>query len=856
MDEWRELEETLVKETDVAYEQELKRDPYQIRVWFSYFQSKSEASNEMRYLLYERAVKAMPGSYKIWAAYLKVRAEPLKDLSIIDPEYEAVNAVYERALVFMNKMPRIWLDYAALLIKQKKITQTRRTFDRALRALPITLHSRVWQPYIEFIKESVPTETALVVFRRYLMLEPQHVEVYIAYLQSIGHYDEAARRLADCVNDDDFVSMQGKTNHQLWMDLCDLISKHPEKITSLRPEPIIRGGLRKFTDEVGRLWNALADHFIRLNQFEKARDVCEEAFEAVTTVRDFSLVFDAYAKFTESFVSALMEQGCEDGSEAALRVDLWLARMQDLAERRPLLLSSILLRQNPHDVNEWLNRTKLFGDDAEAIIKCFAEAVMTVDPGKAVGKLSMLWAEFAKFYEEHGDLENANEIFEKAVQVNYKSVDEIATVWCEWCEMMLRHEKQEKALEVSRRAIDPPRDVQKGSALARVGKSVKLQSLHCDLEESLGSLDLARAAYDSAIDMKVATPQMMINYAHLLEQQNYWEKAFKVYEKAVALFRWPQVKDLWLLYLSKFIERYGGRKLERARDLFEQSLEDCPTQFVKRLLMLYAKLEEEHGLARRALDIYKRACKVVAEEDRFEMYNIYISKTAEFFGLTRTREIYEEAINVLPEARVKDMCILFARKEKILGEIDRARGIYVHCSQFCNPAKETDFWNDWKKFEVQHGNEDTFREMLRVKRSVEAQFSQVHFNTADIVQENTEALIPEDPMALAESQVTADRKRKAEVESGKKPRLGASAVDKKEMLAEFQPSKTFAGARPGANHEEGRTPPYPRPRCHQRRRAQRQDLRVCHCRQGRVRQVPRPLVRSLQAHEARLGPAR
>jgi pre-mRNA-splicing factor SYF1 len=751
----------------------------------------------MRYLLYERAVKAMPGSYKIWAAYLKVRNEALKDLSIIDPEYEAVNAVYERALVFMNKMPRIWLDYAALLVKQKKITQTRRTFDRALRALPITLHSRVWQPYIEFIKESVPTETALVVFRRYLMLEPQHVEVYIAFLQSIGHYDEAARCLAECVNDDDFVSMQGKTNHQLWMDLCDLISKHPEKITSLRPEPIIRGGLRKFTDEVGRLWNALADHFIRLNQFEKARDVCEEAFEAVTTVRDFSLVFDAYAKFTESFVSALMEQGCEDGSEAALRVDLWLARMQDLAERRPLLLSSILLRQNPHDVNEWLNRTKLFGDDAEAIIKCFAEAVMTVDPGKAVGKLSLLWSEFAKFYEEHGDLENANEIFEKAVQVNYKSVDEIATVWCEWCEMMLRHEKQEKALEVSRRAIDPPRDAQKGSALARVGKSVKLQSLHCDLEESLGSLDLARAAYDNAIDAKVATPQMMINYAHLLEQGNYWERAFKVYEKAVALFRWPQVKDLWLLYLSKFIERYGGRKLERARDLFEQSLEDCPTQYVKRILILYAKLEEDHGLARRALDIYKRATKVVTEDDRFEMYNIYISKTAEFFGLTRTREIYEEAINVLPEARVKDMCILFARKEKILGEIDRARGIYVHCSQFCNPAKDTEFWNDWKKFEVQHGNEDTFREMLRVKRSVEAQFSQVHFNTADIVQENTEELIPEDPMALAESQVNADRKRKAEVESGKKPRLGASAVDKKEMLAEYMPSKTFTGARPG-----------------------------------------------------------
>ena len=35
------------------------------------------------------------------------------------------------------------------------------------------------------------------------------------------------------------------------------------------------------------------------------------------------------------------------------------------------------------------------------------------------------------------------------------------------------------------------------------------------------------------------------------------------------------------------------------------------------------------------------------------------------------------------------------------------------------------FWKVWRGFEVQHGNEDTFRDMLRVKRSVQAMFSQV-----------------------------------------------------------------------------------------------------------------------------------
>lgn len=34
---------------------------------------------------------------------------------------------------------------------------------------------------------------------------------------------------------------------------------------------------------------------------------------------------------------------------------------------------------------------------------------------------------------------------------------------------------------------------------------------------------------------------------------------------------------------------------------------------------MYARLEEEYGLARHAMAVYDRACKTVAEEDRFTM---------------------------------------------------------------------------------------------------------------------------------------------------------------------------------------------------------------------------------------------
>lgn len=41
-------------------------------------------------------------------------------------------------------------------------------------------------------------------------------------------------------------------------------------------------------------------------------------------------------------------------------LELRLARFEQLITRRPLLLNSVLLRQNPHNVHEWHKRVKLY----------------------------------------------------------------------------------------------------------------------------------------------------------------------------------------------------------------------------------------------------------------------------------------------------------------------------------------------------------------------------------------------------------------------------------------------------------------------------------------------------------------
>lgn len=185
------------------------------------------------------------------------------------------------------------MDYCKFLTDQQKITTTRKVFDRALRALPITQHSRLWPLYLKFIKMHSIPETAVRVFRRFLKLCPEQTEEFVDYLKSIGRLDEAAVKLAHIVNKDNFISKNGKSNYQLWNELCQLISENPKQIKSLNVDAIIRGGLKRYTDQQGQLWNSLADYYIRSGLFERARDIYEEAIQTVTTVRDFTQVIIA-----------------------------------------------------------------------------------------------------------------------------------------------------------------------------------------------------------------------------------------------------------------------------------------------------------------------------------------------------------------------------------------------------------------------------------------------------------------------------------------------------------------------------------------------------------------------------------
>lgn len=732
----------LVTENDVVYEQDISRNPGSVRAWLDYANYKRTHGTILeRSFVLERACSALPRSYKLWKTYLELR---VKHLSKCNPvrhkaEYAKVNALFERALILLNKMPRIWEMYLSFLCLQPLVTSTRRTFDRALRSLPVTQHTRIWKLYKPFAR-SASGISAIKIWRRYTQLHPEHLEEFIEILVEQNQYTEAVRRYIQILDNAAFVSTQAKGPFQFWTEMLDLLIDHPREIamsqdTGLNAEQLVKSGIARFPDQRGVLWVGLARYYINNGEYERARDVFEEGITTVMTVRDFSLVFDSYAEAEEAIVGIKMEAATTraaknhvDGAADA-DLDIRLMRFEQLMDRRPFLLNDVLRRQNPNNVNEWEKRVALWGDNLDEVVQTYTDAIATIDPKKATGKFHQLWTNYAKFYEERDDMQTARIILEKAVKVPFRSIAELAEMWCEWAEMELRNENFDQAVAVMAKATQAPKKSRVDffdetlSPQQRVHKSWKLWSFYVDLVESVSTLEETRAVYDRIFELRIVTPQTVVNYANLLEENQYFEDSFKIYERGLDLFSYPVAFELWNMYLTKAVDHKIS--IERLRDLFEQAVEGCPPKFAKALYLMYGALEEERGLARHAMRIYERATRAVSDEDRVELFDYYITKSATNFGLTSTRPIYERAIAALPDSEAKTMCLKFAEMERRLGEIDRARSIYGHGSQFCDPRREPDYWKKWEEFEVQHGNEDTFKEMLRIKRSVQSQYKYV-----------------------------------------------------------------------------------------------------------------------------------
>ncbi len=757
----------------ILHEDAIKRDMYNVRNWTLYLDAIEEKEND-HFVIYDfvskRALLALPRSYKLWKRHwewhLKNSANE-KDLIIM---------MFERALQTLSHMPRVWINYLEFLFaNEMNTTFLRQTITRALQALPITQHQeKLWEPLIlPFLMSTscpLPMESIYRLLQRYSSLDFSFLAQLGEWCQSHGLAGRAA--VAYQTIDD--------KQHHVWEAFGELCVQHSSQVAAVGIpwEGILRAALQdpngnkkqKSTWLPGRIYAWLASAWVRRGAFDLARVVYEEGIHSVNTVRDFSLLFDAYLQLEQGLVEHAVENMDEDddleedgesagnddkddwdvlleSTSASKLADLELAlrKAEHLTQRRPLLLNAVLLRQNPMNVPEWLKRAGLFREQNQVsqATATLLEALQTVTHPYG-GTRSALLVALVDLQRNNPD--EARSFLKQACmedEITMTTVDDLATCWTTWIEFELQHEQWDDALSLARQSV-----VYRKSR-PNLTKTLRLWDLLLDLEESLGTVQTCKDAYHRAIEIKAATPQHIPHFTAFLKEHNCFEEAFSVYEKGVELFSFPALKVVWRSYIKDFLERLAGKHVERTRDLFDRCLEACPSEDCAEFYTQYGAFEEQYGLTKRALSVYRNMCQRVPTSEKAAAYRLYIVKTIKHIGFTSTRDIYQEAIETLPDEQAALLCIEFAQMETNLQQVDRARAIFVYGAQMADPRRVPTYWTAWKEFEVQSGNEETFREMLRVKRSVEVAFSTSSYNTAAA---GDNAMTEEEAMRMIASQ--------------------------------------------------------------------------------------------------------
>ena len=78
----KEAHHLVLNEEDLAYEEEILRNPNMIKPWIRYIEHKADSPRNILNLVFERALKELPGSYKLWYNYLKVNYTFFHDKAI------------------------------------------------------------------------------------------------------------------------------------------------------------------------------------------------------------------------------------------------------------------------------------------------------------------------------------------------------------------------------------------------------------------------------------------------------------------------------------------------------------------------------------------------------------------------------------------------------------------------------------------------------------------------------------------------------------------------------------------------------------------------------------------------------
>ncbi|KAG7193613.1 pre-mRNA-splicing factor syf1 [Scheffersomyces spartinae] len=690
---------------------------------------------------FEEGVSRWPQLKPVWTAFIKTAVE---DANIQDEETERV---YQQAVTSLVTDSEVWVEYLAFLIgKSTDISWIRLKFNQALMVVPLEEHLSIWKQYLRFAdKAGGLTGTSIVLrYLEYATDEDLNGKVGDPELWTI---DQVILKLAEFGDTRQLLLVYTRlsrhftrlglylkrTKIQIWSEMMELfLGKNyggnglDEKI-----ETIAFLLSKEFPDQEATVHLKLALYFMSLLQdIGKVRHLFDLGIKTCKTVKDFVLLYDTYTGFEERLLTKRLDAEEDEGDYRQL--DLRMHKLEQLLDSRHLMMNDVLLRLDPNNIDYWFDRLEIVKEDMNSTLETYVKAISTINPLKYVSynnhNLPELWINYSKVYSSNGDTTTAELIFSKAVESQYKSSDELAQIYISWCDLLLEMDCDIRAIQI----LD---DILKDLSQAKIASNLKVWEYYIDLIESgvtegdESQINTVVNAYERMITRKVATVVNILGYAMFLSAWGYHERAFSVYEHGLRLFKLePTIKfEIWNVYLAKLMSSSLSAP-ERIRDVFNQCIDDLPGKFLKPIIILAADFEAKtmNSVVQAIKCLQRGATLVPDSKDKGDIFRLLIAKLDDLNDPSEYRRYMEQIINdnnkELALMDLVDFIQAFIDFETSQNQYPRVRQLYMFVTGLTPPKLLQSTWSNWEKFEVAHGNVETYKAMLKHKRKLTKAF--------------------------------------------------------------------------------------------------------------------------------------
>jgi len=286
------------------------------------------------------------------------------------------------------------------------------------------------------------------------------------------------------------------------------------------------------------------------------------------------------------------------------------------------------------------------------------------------------YIKYAQWEESQKDFRRARSVFERALDVDYRSVP----TWLKYAEMEMKHRHVNHARNVWDRAVQ---------LLPRVDQ---FWYKYAYMEELLGNVAGSRAIFERWLEWK-PDHNAYTSYIKFEMRYNEINLARAIFERFVTVHTEP---ESWLKY-AKFEER--AKNVENTRSVYERSIEALGERALSETFFIaFAKFEERAHETERARALFKYALDNIPRDRAQELYKMFITfekqhgnkKGIDDVVVGKRRFHYEELIKDNP--RNYDVWFDYARLEEAEGDHDRTREVYERAIANVPPAEHKRFW--------------------------------------------------------------------------------------------------------------------------------------------------------------------